>query len=529
MPRGYLSFVLHAHLPFVRHPEYAHFLEENWLFEAISETYLPLLRRFFALKEEGIPFRITLSVSPTLASMLNDELLQKRYVGHLEKQLELASKELLRTRDDEQFRPVVRMYKELLDQNYQDFTVLYKNNILRGIRELEKSGHIELITTAATHAFLPLFEEYPEAVEAQIHTAVINHGRLFGTAPKGFWLPECGYYPGVERIIKQYNLNYSIASPHGILFSDTKSPYGIYAPMECRNGLPLFGRDIPSSRAVWSEEEGYPGDFAYREFYRDIGFDLPMDYIRPYIHDDDIRVYTGFKYYAITGKTDKKRPYDPGVAAAKAQDHAENFLYNRVKQADKLSRFMDRPPVIVCPYDAELFGHWWFEGPQWLESLIRLMAESGDGLEMLTPSDYLEVYPDNPRGEPTFSSWGNKGYAEVWIDGSNDWIYRHVHKAIERMKDLVKRYPAESGLKLRVLNQAAREVLLSQASDWPFIIKTGTTIPYAEKRIKEHLYNFNRIYDNLCRNTVDTEWVTGIEKKNNVFPDIDYRIFKENG
>ena len=173
--------------------------------------------------------------------------------------------------------------------------------------------------------------------------------------------------------------------------------------------------------------------------------------------------------------------------------------------------------------------NWWFEGPQWLESLIRLMAESDDGLEMLTPSDYLEVYPDNPRGEPTFSSWGNKGYAEVWIDGSNDWIYRHVHKAIERMKDLVKRYPAESGLKLRVLNQAAREVLLSQASDWPFIIKTGTTIPYAEKRIKEHLYNFNRIYDNLCRNTVDTEWVTGIEKKNNVFPDIDYRIFKENG
>ena len=234
MPRGYLSFVLHAHLPFVRHPEYAHFLEENWLFEAISETYLPLLRRFFALKEEGIPFRITLSVSPTLASMLNDELLQKRYVGHLEKQLELASKELLRTRDDEQFRPVVRMYKELLDQNYQDFTVLYKNNILRGIRELEKSGHIELITTAATHAFLPLFEEYPEAVEAQIHTAVINHGRLFGSAPKGFWLPECGYYPGVERIIKQYNLNYSIASPHRILFSDTKSPLRYL----CSHGMP---------------------------------------------------------------------------------------------------------------------------------------------------------------------------------------------------------------------------------------------------------------------------------------------------
>lgn len=527
MPNGYLSFVLHAHLPFVRHPEYENFLEENWLFEAISETYLPLLRRFNRLKEEGIPFRITLSVSPTLASMLADELLQNRYLAHLERQLELANKELLRTRENPEFHNVVRFYKELFDQNYADFVHLYKHNILKGFKELEKSGHLELITTAATHAFLPLLEEYPEAVEAQIHTAVINHGRIFGSAPKGFWLPECGYYPGIEQKIKHYNLDYCFASPHGILFSDQKSPYGIYAPLACPNGLQVFGRDIPSSRAVWSEEEGYPGDYSYREFYRDIGFDLPLDYIRPYIHDDDIRIYTGFKYYAITGKTDQKRPYVPEVASAKAREHAENFLYNRKKQAKQLKPLMDRPPVIVCPFDAELFGHWWFEGPQWLESLIRQVAENDGELAMVTPSDYLAEYPENPVGQPTFSSWGNKGYAEVWIDGSNDWIYRHIHKAIERMRDLVKRYPNESGLKLRVLNQAAREVLLTQASDWPFIMKTGTTVPYAEKRIKEHLYNFTRIYDNLCRNTVDTEWVTSIEKKNNVFLDIDYRIFKE--
>ena len=527
MAKGYLCFVLHAHLPFVRHPEHEQFLEENWLFEAVSETYLPLLRRFNNLKRDGVPFRITMSVSPTLSAMLNDNLLQERYILHLERQLELASKELVRTKDDADFHPVVRMYKELLDENYADFTQLYKNNILKGFRELEKSGHLELITTAATHAFLPNFEEYPESVEAQIHTAVISHGRTFGSAPKGFWLPECGYFPGVEKYIKHYNLNYSFASPHGILFSDKKSPYGIYAPMECANGLPLFGRDIPSSRAVWSEDEGYPGDFAYREFYRDVGFDLPIDYIRPYIHDNDIRIYTGFKYYAITGKTDKKRAYNPVVAAAKTKEHAANFLYNRSKQAGKLQRFMDRPPMIVCPYDAELFGHWWFEGPIWLENIIRLAAEDSNGLEMVTPSDYLETYPENPKGQPTFSSWGNKGYAEVWIDGSNDWIYRHVHKAVERMRDLVKRYPDESGLKLRVLNQAAREVLLSQASDWPFILKTGTTVPYAKKRIKEHLSNFTRIYDNLCRNTVDTEWITSIEKKDNVFPDIDYRIFKQ--
>ncbi|ADK80669.1 glycoside hydrolase family 57 protein [Sediminispirochaeta smaragdinae] len=525
--KGYLGVILHAHLPFVRHPEYSRFLEEDWLYEAISETYLPLLRMFGRLKADKVPFRLTMSISPTLSDMLADDLLQQRYVDHVNRLIELGEKEVERTASDGDFAPLAAMYLGLYRQNLSDFENLYRRNILSAFRAFEKDGYIEIITTAGTHAFLPLFQQYPEAVDAQIKSAIISHGRNFGTHPKGFWLPECGYYPDLEKLLKSSDISYFFTAAHGILLADKKPRYGVYAPMQLPNGLTAFGRDYPSSEAVWSNSDGYPGDYVYREFYRDIGYDLPMEYIRPYIHEPGVRVYTGYKYYAITSAGDDKRPYRHEVALRKTQEHAENFLYQRQNQVRKLEALMDKPPFVICPYDAELFGHWWFEGIDWLENLFRKIAKSGDGLEMITPSDYLKRHDNHQEGTPSFSSWGNKGYAEVWLDGKNDWIYRHVHKAIERMIELVDRYPDESGLKERVLNQASREVLLSMASDWPFIMKTGTTVPYAEKRIREHLHNFNFIYENLCRNTVNTEWLTRIEKKNNIFPDVDYRLFRK--
>jgi 1,4-alpha-glucan branching enzyme len=525
--RGYLSLVLHAHLPFVRHPEYQNFMEENWLFEAISETYLPLLRVFNKLSDEEIPYKVTISISPTLSAMLTDSLLQDRYIAHLERLLDLGEKEIERTKGDKTFSPLAKMYFDLYKQNYQDFTEKYKKNILVGFKSLQNKGNLELIATAATHSYLPNFQLFPEAIEAQIQTAVSSHTRNFNKEPNGFWIPECGYFPGLEKHLKSNNLKYFFVVAHGLLIADEKPNFGVYAPVACGNGIHAFGRDIQSSQAVWSSEVGYPGDYVYREFYRDIGWDLPIDYIGPYIHDGKFRVNTGYKYYAITGKTDEKKLYDIEKASQKAVEHAENFIFNRIKQISKLSQVMDRPPILVAPYDAELFGHWWYEGPIWIEHLIRKIHKESKQIEMVSPSDYLALYPKNQVVTPTFSSWGNKGYSEVWVDGKNDWIYRHIHKVIERMSELVERYPNENGVKRRILNQAAREVMLSQASDWPFIMKTGTTVPYAIKRVKEHIYNFNRIYDELCRNTVNTEWLTGIEKKNNILPDIDYRIFQK--
>ena len=265
MTQGYFNLVLHAHLPFVRHPKYERFLEEMWLFEAISETYLPLLRVFNRLRDEGIPFRITISFSPTLSSMLTDELLQERYIAHLDRLIELAHKELERTKADSRFQPLAEMYRMLFELNRADFVEGYRNNILKGFRALEKEGYLEIITTAATHSFLPLYQDFPETVAAQVNTAVISHGRIFGCEPKGFWLPECGYYEGLERHLRANNLSYFYASSHALLFADQKPRFGVYAPIVCPNGVAVFARDVPSSKAVWSAEEGYPGDYSYRE------------------------------------------------------------------------------------------------------------------------------------------------------------------------------------------------------------------------------------------------------------------------
>jgi len=526
MQKGYLSLVLHAHLPFVRHPEHENFLEELWLFEAISETYLPLLRVFRSLEEDDVPFRITFSLSPTLMAMLLDPLLQDRYLAHLDKLIELGDREIERLAHDQEFRDIAKMYRDLYSENRKDFVELYQKNIIKGFHLFQKSGHLELITTSATHAFLPTYSMFPKAVEAQVQVAVNLHEQVFGRPPKGFWVPECGYYPGLENILANNGVKYFFAAAHGVLFADDVPRSGVYAPIRCPNGTAVFGRDLPSSNAVWSAEEGYPGDICYREFYRDIGWDLPVDYIGPWIHNGSIRINTGYKYYAITGKTDEKKPYKPADAERKVREHAENFIYNRLHQIRKLAPHMDKPPVIVSPYDAELFGHWWFEGPKWIDALVRGIQEYRDEIEMISPWDYLERHGEGcQKTTPSFSSWGNKGYGEVWIDGSNDWIYPHLHRLVIRMEELAERFPDEHGLKARALNQAAREVLLSQASDWPFIMKTGTTVPYAVRRVKDHINNFMLIYENLCRNSVNTEWLTRIEKKNNLFPGIDYRMF----
>ena len=186
---------------------------------------------------------------------------------------------------------------------------------------------------------------------------------------------------------------------------------------------------------------------------------------------------------------------------------------------------MDRPPVIVAPFDAELFGHWWFEGPQWIESLIRKMEKEKNTIKMVTPSDYLALHSSNQVSTPSFSSWGNNGYAEVWLEESNDWIYEHIHKAAERMTELARQFPAAKGTVKRALNQAARELLLAQSSDWAFIMKTGTTVPYAVKRTREHIHNFTTLYHSLLKEEINEEWLITLEKKNNIFQDMSYIVF----
>ena len=525
MEKGYLAIVLHGHLPYVRHPEHDQFLEEDWLFEAITETYIPLINVFDGFLNDGVDFRLTMSLTPTLMTMLTDPLLQHRYVRHINKLIELAEKEVDRTKHMPEFNPLACMYLDLFRNARYVFEEKYGRNLVTAFKKFQDAGKLEIITCGATHGFLPLMMNR-KAVWAQIAAAVQYHEQQLGMAPKGIWLPECGYYEGLEEILKEAGIRFFFTDSHGIFHASPRPKYGVYAPIYCPSGVAAFGRDIESSKQVWSSIEGYPGDFNYRDFYRDVGFDLDYDYIRPYLHSDGVRVNLGIKYYKITGKTEHKDPYIRHWAVEKAAEHAGNFLFNREKQVEWLyDMFKGRKPIIVAPYDAELFGHWWFEGPDWLNFLIRKIAFDQDTVRLVTPREYLAENPRCQVSTPSMSSWGYKGYAEVWLDESNDWIYPHLHKAADRMIELSRMFPNAEGLLRRALNQAARELLLAQSSDWAFIMKTGSHVEYAVRRTKDHLARFTRLYEDIKANRIDEGWLADIEYKDNIFPAIDYRIY----
>ncbi|MFH1338262.1 MAG: 1,4-alpha-glucan branching protein domain-containing protein [Candidatus Omnitrophota bacterium] len=523
MNKGYLCLVLHGHLPFVRHPEYDDFLEEDWFYEAVTETYIPLILVFEGLLRDKVDFRLTLSLSPTLLSMFADSLLQERYIKHINKLIELAQKETERTRWQPEFNSLAHMYLGHFLKARETFE-RYQRNLSLAFKNFQETGNLEIITCGATHGFFPLMETIKASLRAQVKVAANHYAQVFGRKPRGIWLPECGYNPGDDEILKEAGLKYFFVDAHGVLHGTPRPKYGVFAPVYCKSGVACFGRDLESSKQVWSSVEGYPGDYYYREFYRDIGFDLDYDYIKAYIHPDGHRINTGIKYYRITGTNNDKQPYLPQGARDKAAEHAGNFMFNRCRQIEYLYGIMGKKPIIVSPYDAELFGHWWFEGPLWFDFLIRKLYFDQKAIRMITPSEYLAQNPRNQVIIPSMSSWGWKGYSEVWLQGSNDWIYRHLHEASNRMTEMVNRFPDAQGILRRALNQLLRELLLAQSSDWAFIMATGTHTDYAVRRTKEHLLRFMRLYEGIKSDSIDETWLSDIEYKDNIFPEIDYRV-----
>ncbi|MFH0901630.1 MAG: 1,4-alpha-glucan branching protein domain-containing protein [Pseudomonadota bacterium] len=523
---GDLAIVLHAHLPYIRHPEYRYHLEENWLYEAVTATYLPLLDTFRRLAKDGVRFKVTITLSPPLVEMLRDDLLKMRTASYLDRLLTLGEQERRRTEGDATFHYLAGFYLE----RYSRLKALYdelRGDLVTGFRQLQDDGFLEIMTVAATHGFMPTIRE-PIARRAQIQMAARHHHQHFGRWPRGIWLPECGYVDGVEDFLAEAGLRYFLVDSHALLCGQPRPPFGVAAPVFTRAAVAAFGRDIESSKQVWSAQEGYPGDGVYREFYRDVGFDRPLEEIRPFIHPDGIRVNTGYKYFRVTGKVDlaHKEPYNPDWARERAATHAGNFVFNRQQQAKWLAQHMDRRPIIVSPYDAELFGHWWFEGPDFLELLFRKIHFDQQAIRLTTPADYLEEHPVNAVCQVAPSSWGDGGFSAVWIDGPNDWIYRHQHRIEARMIELARNH-ADGCPELvkRALNQAARELLLLQSSDWAFILKTGTATGYATARVKAHIARFRRIDRDITSGQIDEGWLADLERRDNVFSAIDYRLY----
>ncbi|MDB6040763.1 MAG: glycosyl hydrolase, family 57 [Verrucomicrobiales bacterium] len=521
---GYLALVLHAHLPFVRHPEHERFLEENWLFEAITETYIPLIQVMDGWLRDRMETRLTLTLTPTLCSMLLDPLLQERYAAYLNGLIDLAEKETHRTHWDEGLRPLSEMYLGRF-VSARDTYFAYGSNLVGAFRKFQEQGKLEIITCAATHALLPLLENHPNSLRAQILVARDHYRSCFGCDPRGIWLPECAYVEGIEQVLQEANIRWFVTDTHGVLHARPRPRYGIFAPIFTPNGIAAFGRDLDSAKQVWSRNEGYPGDPRYRDFYRDIAFDLDYDYIKPHLPAPPQRSFTGIKYHRISGPAVEKEIYNPFEAQQAAADHAEHFLRSRVQQIDQAARIMDRPPFVLSPYDAELFGHWWYEGPQFIDYLVRKAYYDQTSFRLTTPDEYLKWHPTQQVARPASSSWGEEGYWKVWLNETNEWIYPHLDIAQERMTLLARRYTIADDLTKRALKQAAREILLAQASDWPFILRTGTSPEYACKRVKDHLLRFIALHEQLSSTQVDERWLSQIETIDNIFPDIDYRYW----
>jgi 1,4-alpha-glucan branching enzyme len=529
LPVGYWCPVLHAHLPYVRHPEYPEFLEEDWLFEAITETYVPLILVLDGLLADGVDYRLTMTLSPPVLSMLQDALLVSRYRRYIDRLVELSRREIERTqREAAAFHAGARFYHAEFTRIRHAFFGTYGADLVGAFRKHRDLGKLEIITCGATHGFLPLMDTVPGAVRAQIQVAVAHYRKVLGARPRGIWLPECGYMPGQERFLAEAGLEFSFLEAHGLTDAHPRPSHGTLAPILSPCGIVFFGRDTESSRQVWSSESGYPGDVDYREFYKDVGWDLPMEYVKEFLPQDGMRKNLGIKYYRITGKVElgEKEPYVREWAMEKAARHAQDFLERRQQQVREAAAGMSDPPLIMSPYDAELYGHWWFEGPEFLNLLFRKMHHDQDVVKPILPSEYLERYPELEVAQPPLCTWGAKGYAEVWLNPGNDWIYPHLDIAAERMVELARRYASPNDRERRALNQAARELLLAQSSDWAFIMKTNTMVEYANKRTRDHIARFDYLYRTLSGGFLEEPILQEFEERDNIFPEIDYRVYR---
>jgi len=521
--QGALLLVLHAHLPYMRYPEHENHLEEAWLHEAMLESYIPLIRVLEDLLNDRTDFRLTFSLTPSLLEMLGDPLLMERFRLYLESRIDLAEREVFRTKNEPELALLARMYqRKFLD--VQRYFNGCKGSLIPAFRSLERSGKIEFMTSAATHAFLPLHMSDPETVRTQLSVGLSTFERHFEKRPAGMWLPECGYAPGLDSFMTKAGAGYTFLESHGVLNASPRPKKSIYRPVRTPAGLVVYARDTECSAQVWSSVEGYPGHADYRDFYRDIGFDLDYEYIKPYL-PGGVRTFTGMKYCRVTGKTENKKPYNSGQGLQRALHHAEHFMQTREQQVIALNNVLQAQPVITAAYDAELFGHWWYEGPEWLRAVLGSHRARKHTCRFITPSECAAENTTCETVSPSASSWGRNGYSAVWLDPSNSWIYRHLKKAAGIMTRLSTTHAGAAGPLERALNQALRELLLAQASDWPFMMKTGNAAGFAEAKFREHMGNFFDLSREVTAGNIRANHLASLERKSPLFSGIDFRIF----
>ncbi len=555
MKHGYFTFVLHSHLPYVRSAgRWPH--GEEMIHEALAETYVPLLNALFDLKHEGVEPRLTIGLTPILLEQISDRDVREHFELYLEEEIEVARADSARFASlGEQRLAELADYHTRWYQAIKDaYEHRYGRDVVGAFRRLREDGNLDVITSAATHGYLPLFDR-DSSIHGQLTTGLEATRRHFGRAPHGIWLPECGYRPahyrvddarrsyrpGLEEFLADLNLLYFFTDTHvieggqvlGKAAGDAHGPYGGLPerdlivkgndraePSERTTLRPyyvqstrvaVYGRDARTGTQVWSAKCGYPGDFRYREFHR----------------KDPT---SGLQYWRVTG-TDvdlgRKDLYDPTAALDAAQAHADHFVGLVEAILRNYYHAHGRPGVVVSAYDTELFGHWWFEGVEWLKGVLRRMALS-ERIALTTADEYLEACPPEEVMTLAESSWGTGGNHWTWLNPDTEWIWTLIHGAERRMEQLAAANLAADGWRVKVMNQLARELLLLQSSDWPFLISTGQAREYATGRFQQHMARFNHLamlMESDRFGPEDERFLDATASLDNPFPTIDFRAF----
>ena len=522
--KGYFTFVLHTHIPYIRkHGKWP--FGEEWLYEAMSETYLPLLMEFERLRSSGVRFQLVINITPVLAEQLADEYIKAEFGKYLLRKIETTEEDLKSGKYDE------RAVKASLDhfRKVYDYWRAINGDIIGKFREFQDEGYLEIITSAATHGYLPLLGR-DEAIRAQLANGIATYEKHFGKRPRGIWLPECAYRPagewelpggrkvkrpGIEKFLEEFGIEYFFVESNLVdegpvtgsygeipLYSGEKStlrPYWIKG-----SRIAVFARNRETGHQVWSAHYGYPGDFWYREFHRK----APK---------------SGGQYWRVTGKNvdlGEKEFYDPDKAMERIEEHARHFVSLVERLLSDFKEKTGEKGIVVSPYDTELFGHWWFEGVRWLGRVLELMAERG--IKTTTLSTFLDNYTgERYEIELPEGSWGANADHSTWWNDETEWTWEEIYRAEDRMVALASRYYGRDRIADRILEQLARELLILEASDWQFLITTGQAKEYAKRRVLIHSRDFQRLANELVKyiktGEFDAELLGKLEERDNPF------------
>lgn len=519
MVKKTLLFVFHAHVPYIRHADGNEPLEATQFYEMLSYGLLPFLRMCSRLDTDAVPFKCGLVISPLLCEMLKSHFGKERYGAYMERHISFAQGELKRKLDPSR-EALIRRYLDFLMRNCDDFNVLYKKDILSGICSFVAKGCIELLATSATPCFFPFYQSMPESLTAQIEQGLNSFREDFESAPSGFWLPSMGYDTGLDRIIKSYGLDYTVLESQSFLFADHPPVNGVFSAAMGESGLSFLGKDSAACADIAHPETGFYLHPDYLDTDKDAGFELDGEALLPLFDVKKGRRTTGFCYHRRGGGD-----YDAAAGALQAEQDAERFIANRDAVLTEAAGLLDTDPLCsVSVLPLRFLGKTWQEGIHWLESVFRKLAQRRD-IQCALPTEYLKKVRRIQSINPFYASNLPSGYADELINSSNDWMFPRIQKATERMIDLAGRFPDDQGLKERMLNMAAKELLLAQSMDWPLMADAQVSAEYAAVQCEEHLATFTDVYDSLGSGSIGTDRLIKREKEYPIFSDMNYRFF----